>query len=687
MAIFNLLKRAELTEYAGLFEANHIDATLARRLDDTDLKEIGITSLGHRRKLLALFAGSDADSPVTERRNVVILFADLVESTRITQMLDAEEAFDLIGAFFDLIDGETAREGGTVERHIGDAVMAVFGAPHAHGDEAVRAVRLSHALHHKMADLGRDRGVELRLRIGLASGPVVMRNDPDGVLSVVGASVNLAARLAASAEPGETLISTAVRTACGAALRTGRSADHMLKGFDDPVSSWQVLGMDERETWTPVGRSSEMRFFRTVLHDLADQKSGRLIILRGEAGIGKTSLLGLWLAMARDQGLTAEMVRVLDFGTTQRISIMARLIEAFLPLADLSETATIWLRTMAGQPLTPDEAALVDAAPPESRALRETEALTALLRGASAKTPLLIAVEDTHWAERQTLILLAHLCRLAAEIPLIIVATTRTEGDMLDDDWRAGIGPTPAWNIDLGPLTPAECRLVARSILGSENDIGTAIARSKGHPLYLEQLLRHGMEDALSGVPPSIQTLIQARVDLLGQADRRAARAAAVLGQTVPPGALQTLLGAPDYDPVALIDRRILQRDGAGLAFHHALIRDCIYTTLLRDERIAFHRAAAAWYARTDPALSADHLARIAAPETARPIWMPPRPPPRPWTMPKRPAWPAPGAPTPPIRPSTCFCSCVRHNRPMRPTARTMPQPCSRQPRPIPRPM
>ena len=215
------------------------------------------------------------------------------------------------------------------------------------------------------------------------------------------------------------------------------------------------------------------------------------------------------------------------------------------------------------------------------------------------------------------LALLADCSRLAADLPLIVIATTRIEGNRLGDDWLAQIAPTRISTRTLGPLDEKDCRLFASSLAGDGFDIDNAVRRSSGHPLYLEQLLRHGQEDTTSGLPHSIHTIIQARIDLLDMADRRATRAAAVLGQQIEIDAIRHILEDRSYSPHSLIERRILQETEAGLTFHHALIRDCVYETVLREERKLFHHAAADWYASRNLALQADHLAQIDAPETA----------------------------------------------------------------------
>ena len=617
MSVETLLLDLGLDDYVALFNDNHIDRTLAAELSDADLKEMGIASLGHRRRLLAAFATPAKQDLVVERRDVVIIFADLVGFTHLTQSMDAEDAYGLIQAFLHLVDDTVRQSGGTVERHLGDAVMGIFGAPLARGDEAMRAVEFADRIHGLVAELGHAHDTDLKVRVGVAYGQVIVRSQPGEDLSVVGASVNLAARLAAVAQAGETLLSSHVTQACGSAIRIGPAEEHSLKGFDAPVACYPLLGLRHDTQQNFVGRAAEIASLTDLLPTIQKTSKGRLVILQGEAGIGKSTLLSCWLSRAEAAGYVTQVSHILDFGVAQTRAVRAAIVTHLLPRSDVAHEHHLWLSAIAGLPMAPSDMAIIDAAGPEIQARNRQLAFAALLRSTATRCPLLLAFEDAHWADEDMLELLAECSQLAADLPMIVVATTRIEGNRLDEHWLERVAQTHVSPLALGPLDEDDCRRFASTITGDAVDVENAVLRSSGHPLYLEQLLRHGQEDTASGLPHSIHTIIQARIDLLDMADRRATRAAAVLGQQIEIDAIRHILEDHSYSAKSLIDRRILRDTDAGLSFHHALIRDCVYETVLREERKLFHRAAADWYADRNLALHADHLAQIDAPEAA----------------------------------------------------------------------
>lgn len=618
MSVKAILTRLGLSEYVALFETHHVDEGLVADLTDADLKEIGVTSLGHRRKILSAFSNVETQAAMIERRNVVIIFVDLVAFTTLIRSSEPEDAYALSQAFLNLVDKTVTEMGGTVERHVGDAVMAVFGAPTARGDEALRAVNFAYRIHMLVGELGQRRGVELKIRVGVAYGNVITRSAPGEDLSVVGTSVNLAARLSSEAEPGHTLISTDVREACGHVILVGPPNRHQLKGFDAPVESRELLGFSSGASSEFFGRREEIAAFDEVLRSAQASGTGQLIVLRGEAGIGKSALLSEWLARANADGFQTHSVQVHSFGVGQTRLVRADIVSALLERADVSDEDRPWLNVGQSVGLGSADTAIIAAASPELQARNRARAFAALLGAATANEALILAFEDAHWADGDMIELLAECCRQAHKLPLIVVATTRIEGCLLDDAWMERIAPTPCRSYQLGPLQVAECQKMASAVVGADRDMSDAIERSSGHPLYLEQLLRHKQEDKGSRLPNSIHTIIQARIDLLDMTDRHAARAAAVLGHSVDLDALRHVLGDPGYNPHALLERRILRDEPRGLAFHHALIRDCLYESILREDRAAFHRAAADWYESSNLALRADHLAKISAAEAAR---------------------------------------------------------------------
>ena len=307
MGVEQWLRNLGLAQYAQAFAKNDIDFDVLARLTDSDLKELGVGSLGHRKRLLAAIDElRSASSPKTsqfpdrasgERRQVTILFADLCGFTTLSRSLDPEEIRELVARFTAQVDGIVVGYGGTVDKHIGDAVMALFGAPRAHDDDPLRAVRAALDIHAALARTTEASSRALQAHVGIASGEVVA-----GTLSrveahdytVLGNSVNLAARLVALAGPGETLLSEAVYRALADRATCETLGETEVKGLDAPVRIWRLGGLSSdaapanRSAF--VGRVAELEQFKGTLAATVARRSGQVMYVRGEAGIGRDSL-------------------------------------------------------------------------------------------------------------------------------------------------------------------------------------------------------------------------------------------------------------------------------------------------------------------------------------------------------------------------------------------------------------
>jgi tetratricopeptide (TPR) repeat protein len=241
--------------------------------------------------------------------------------------------------------------------------------------------------------------------------------------------------------------------------------------------------------------------------------------------------------------------------------------------------------------------------------------VASLVRSLSERQPLLLVVEDVHWADRLTLEHLATLTETVAACPALLVMTSRVEGDPLDHAWRSSTAGSPLMTIDLGPLRPQEATALAGVYLDASADFAQrCIKRAAGNPLFLEQLLHHAEQSSAAGVPGSVQSLVQARMDQLDAHDKQALQAASVFGQRFAPEALRHLIDDPDYDCAPLIRRFLIRPVGDDFLFAHALIRDAVYDSLLRSRRRELHRRAAAWFADQDLVLHAEHLDRAEDP-------------------------------------------------------------------------
>jgi class 3 adenylate cyclase/tetratricopeptide (TPR) repeat protein len=640
------LRHLGLEEYAPAFAANHIDGTTLATLASDDLKELGVSSLGHRKKLLAAIAeltrAAAAEQPAAihlegERRPVVVLFADLCGFTPLTNTMDPEELHALIRRYAAAVDDVIVRHGGTIDKHLGDGVMALFGAPVAHGDDPARAVRAAVDAHAAVAAMAAEVGRDLRIHVGVAMGEVVAAAiDRHGHrdYTVLGDAVNLAARLESLAAPGETLISEPVRRAAG--FDCDDLGERAIKGLVAPVQVWRVRepsaqGLDAERPF--VGRAAELARAGEVLA-AARAGRGRAILVRGEPGIGKSRVVSEVARAAAAAGFEVHRVQVLDFGLGREEDpvralagsllgeaggsdeVLAAACDAAVAAGRVPETLRPFLLDLLDLPLDTGARSVIGATTTERRLAQSRETFAHILGAAARRQPQLVIVEDVHWADPLVLGHLAALLAASAGLPVAILLSTRVIGDPIDATWRLTSGVDPDL-IELAPLSRADAEALAAAA-GAAGDLARAcIDRAAGNPLFLDQLLRHAEDLALDAVPTSIKSLVLSRVDRLDDRDRRVLQAAAIIGQRFPLGAVAHLLrGACPVDE--LRRHGLVRADGDDFVFAHALIQESVYTSLLRVRRAELHRRAAEWFADRDPVLRAQHLDRAEAPEAAQ---------------------------------------------------------------------
>jgi class 3 adenylate cyclase/tetratricopeptide (TPR) repeat protein len=572
---------------------------------------------------------------VGERRQVTILFADLTGFTRLTSELGAEEAHAILNRYLAVLDEIVGGYDGTVE-YIGDAVMALFGAPVAHGDDPLRAVHAAGDIHKGLVDLTAEFGRSLQVHIGIASGAVVaagLGRDGKAKYTAIGESVNLAARLCALASPGETILSEAVRRAVGQRVASAAAGDVTLKGFDRPVPVWRVTGYGESgaplQFDTPlIGRNADLKQFAGLVEACHETRAGRVLLIRGEAGIGKTRLAAEFMTIAVRTGFACHKGLVLDFGAGKGQGAVPALMHSLLGIAVgagkeiraaaadaavadcmLSDDQRVFINDLLDLPQPMPLRALYDAMDASTRQRGKEIVLETMLRDRAARSPLLLLVEDIHWADPPTLTFIAAMARVVAACPAILLMTTRIDGDPIDAAWRSRIDATPLTTIDLGPLRVEDARALARALSAQEDSLAQrCVERAEGNPLFLEQLLRNIDERTSDAVPASIQSLVLARIDRLAPAHKAAAQAASVIGQRFSLPALRAVLDDQGYDCAGLIAHRLVRPEDDDYLFAHALVRDGVYGSLLGPARRELHRRAAAWFGTSDPILRAQHL-------------------------------------------------------------------------------
>jgi class 3 adenylate cyclase/tetratricopeptide (TPR) repeat protein len=642
----------DLAKYIDVFVENEVGVRDLPVILEADLRELGLP-LGPRKRVLAAIEAFDGNTVAAaaretalpgveaERRQVTVLFADISGFTALSERLGAEATHDLLNRFFAVADGVVLRFGGTIDKHIGDAVMAVFGAPIAHTDDPERAIRAASALH------AATRTIEppLAIHAGIASGQVVashMGSEDHQEYTVTGDSVNLASRLTDLAGPGETFSSSGITRGLGNRVEAALLGPRTIEGLPEPVEVWRVVGMFEAENLAPpttfVGREAERtRFAGAVEHCLAEA-TGETFLVRGEAGIGKTRLLQEFDHIAGQGGFQSCTGLVLDFGAGKGQDAISTLVRGLLELPPgssvemltqraeeavtsdlLADERRVHLYDLLGLPQPDDLRALFEAMDNETRSTGRQDTLGDLVTGRSARHPLLIRVEDMHWASAAVLAQTAALTRTVATCRALLVLTTRIAGDPFDEDWRDRTSSAPIVTLDLARLKATEAVGLAHEFADLEDGIvATCVARADGNPLFLEQLLRNADELVDGKVPGTVQGIVQARLDAIPAIDRRALQAASVLGQRFSLSEMLAVAGIDNYRPEHLLAAALIRPIDDGFLFAHALIREGAYATLLTQRRQELHSKAAAWFAERDALLHASHLDRAGDPGAAQ---------------------------------------------------------------------
>src|SRR4051794_27423093 len=579
-----------------------------------------------------------ASRPREERKVVTILFTDLVGSTARAEGLDPEDVRATLSSYYAQLRAELERHGGTVEKFIGDAVMAVFGAPVSHEDDAERAVRAALAIRDSIGD-------ELQIRTAVNTGEALVAlgaKPGEGDAMVAGDVVNTAARLQSSAPVNGILVGEGTYRATRQAIDYRDAPPVEAKGKAEPVKVWEAVaarsrfGSDvEEKLRTPlVGRERERDLLADALTRARTEQSAQLVTLVGVPGIGKSRLVAelFQITDADEEIISWRQGRSLPYGERVSFWALGEIVKAHAGILESDDTATAEekLDTMVDA-LTEDQTEgdwlarytrpLVGLEGAE-RAEREESfaAWRRLLEAAAEQRPLVLVFEDLHWADDGLLDFVDQLADWATTVPLLIVGTARPE--LLDRRPGWGGGKRNAFTLSIGALTDEETavllqRLLDRSVLdaGAQQAV---LQRAEGNPLYAEEYARM-LEEHQGGelaLPETVQGLIAARIDGLAPEEKALLQDASVTGKVFWPGALpgseERILHALERKEFIRRDRRSSIAGETQYAFLHALVRDVAYGQIPRAERAEKHRRAAEWLASLAGDRTEDHAEMLA---------------------------------------------------------------------------
>ena len=513
------------------------------------------------------------------RKVVTILFCDLTGSTAIGERTDPESLRALLTRYYDGARAVIERHGGAVEKFVGDAVMAVFGIPVTREDDALRATRAAVELRQVVHDLG------LEARLGVNSGPVVAGT---GDTLVTGDAVNVAARLEQSAGPGEILLG---ETTLGL-VRDAVEADAVelaVKGKALPLAAHRLIGLDleaggvARDLDRPmIGRERERDRLRVAFDEVVERRACHLFTLIGPAGVGKSRLVHDFLERVEGAAVVARG-RALSYG----------------------EGITYWPLVEILLQLGADPAAVIRSSPADTQLLTR-----AWLEDAAEAQPLVLVLDDLHWAEPPMLDLVEHLVDWSRDRPILLLCIARPELLDVRPGWAGG--KVNATSVLLEPLSAADAVTLASALLEDVDlDVGTReriLETAEGNPLFLEEMALLAREVGAVEVPATIHALLQARLDTLGATERAVVDRGAVEGKVFHRGAVTALVREPDRgevprDLLALVRKEVVRPDRTQIPgddafrFRHLLIRDTAYESLPKAVRAELHEGFADWLA------------------------------------------------------------------------------------------
>jgi class 3 adenylate cyclase/tetratricopeptide (TPR) repeat protein len=632
--IVDWLKQLGMHEYIQRFAQNDIDFAILGELNDQDLEKIGVASLGHRRKLLRAIAdlqGAEKNPRVAdtaERRQITVVFSDLVGSTALSAHVDPEDLREVISAYQKCVTDTVQRFGGFVAKYMGDGVLVYFGYPQAHEDDAERAVRAGLELIAAVTALKSDR--LLQSRVGIATGLVIV-GDLIGSgeareRAIVGETPNLAARLQGVAGPNQVVIAESTRKLLGDLFEFADLGSKDLKGIASPTRAWVALrprsiesrfeALRASDLTDLVGREEELELL-TRRWTRAKGGEGQVVLLLGEPGIGKSRLIAGLL-----EQLAGEPHRRLRYfcspqHTDSALYPIINQIEHAAGHAhdDTPQTKLDKLDALLAQSIAPPSDAALFAEmlsvpndgrypkvelTPQLRRQRMFEALIAQLETVASRHPALMIFEDIHWIDPTSLEVLNRTVDRIKTLPVLLIVTFRPE---FNAPWT---GQSRVTNLVLKRLEQAEAAAIIARISGNKvlpaDLTAEIVGRTDGIPLFVEEMTKAVLEAQSEAVTPaltvpaSLHGSLMARLDRLGSA-KEVAQIGSAIGREFSDALLAAVACKPEAELGSALDGLVaaglLLRQGvpphSTYLFKHALVQDAAYGTLLREPRRALH--------------------------------------------------------------------------------------------------
>jgi class 3 adenylate cyclase/tetratricopeptide (TPR) repeat protein len=694
-AIESWLKDLDLGKYTEIFLKNDVDYRALPHLTEADLRELGV-SLGHRKIMLAAIAclggrSASAEPKISasartqegdrkrpppaeiaeaERRLLTILFCDLVGSSHLIEKLDPEDARDVLRRYQDAVAGSITRYGGHVAKYLGDGILAYFGWPTAHEDQAERAVRAGLEALAAVRSVVPPEQAPLEARVGIATGWVVV-GDLIGTSgcetsAVAGHTPNLAARLQQKAEPGQLLVSEATLRLVGGAFATEDIGQTHLKGIEQPVRLYRIVAEREVDSRFEAAHFAALSPFIGRVHELglllerwalACTGQGQAVLVSGEAGIGKSRLIQVLEEEANRAPheliriqcspyhqnsafypVIQRLARAAGFATDDTAEQRLDKLEALLTHnnEDIEAVAAVYTELLSLDTLGRYQP--LKLAPQKLKELT-VQTLLNRLTLISQRLPALVIIEDTHWIDPSTAELLERILARIAELPVMFVITHRPE-------WSApwATGYSHATMLSIGRLSRPQSSELVQAIIGrkpSPTLIDEITKRTDGVPLFVEELTRTFLERdthdpaVLEEIPATLQGSLMAQLDRLSPDAKELAQIASAIGREFSSTLLKQVARLDDatLDEALsdLVRAHLVVRSGMSsnvYAFRHALIQDAAYQALLTGKRRNYHTMIAETLiaehpavAETQPELIARHLSEGDLPQRAVGFW------------------------------------------------------------------